>query len=118
MEPKRGDWYSEIVKIMNEFNITISEKEIKVLPASVFKKMVKQKAVTAVTEYLKTKQMKCEKGARIKYSNLELQDYLKPWFNLQLQEQQYICHTLRSGGHRKPKEANFSKISIAAIKYF
>ena len=30
----------------------------------------------------------------------------------------HICHTLRSGGHRKPKEANFSKNLIAAIKYF
>ena len=75
MEPKRGDWYSEIVKIMNEFDITLSENKIKVLPASIFKKIVKNKAVSAGIEYLKTKQMKCEKGARIKYSTLELQDY-------------------------------------------
>ena len=106
MEPKRGDWYSEIVKIMNEFDITLSENEIKVLPASIFKKIVKNKAVSAGIEYLKTKQMKCEKGVRIEYSTLELQDYLKPCSNLQLQEQQYIF-SLRS--EMNPLKKNFER---------
>ena len=29
-----------------------------------------------------------------------------------------ICHTLRSGGHSQPKEANLSLLYIAALKYF
>ena len=91
---------------MNEFDIKLSENEIKVLPASIFKKIVKNKAVSAGIEYLKTKQMKCEKGVRIKYSTLELQDYLKPCSNLQLQEQQYIF-SLRS--EMNPLKKNFER---------
>ena len=34
--------------------------------------------------------MKCEKGARINYQTLELQDYLKPCSNLKLEDQQYM----------------------------
>ena len=58
IEPRRGDCYSKTVKILKEFDIKISEKEIKVLPASIFKKIVKKKAVSAKIEYSKTKQMK------------------------------------------------------------
>ena len=44
-EPRRGDWYSEINNIKEEFNIISSEEEIKRIPPKVFKNIVKKKAL-------------------------------------------------------------------------
>ena len=60
------------------------------MPSSLFKNMVKHKAFLAGINYLKAKQVKCEKGVRIKYQTLELQDYLKPCSILKLEDQQYV----------------------------
>ena len=46
-QPRRGDWYLEIQYIMEDFEITITDDEIKRTPARVFKKMVKIRAVRA-----------------------------------------------------------------------
>ena len=51
---------------------------------------MKNKAVLARIDYLKAKQAKFEKGVKIKYKTLELQDYLKPYSNLKLEDQHLI----------------------------
>ena len=58
--------------------------------SSIFKNIVKNKAVLVGIVYLKAKQAKCEKGVKIKYKTLELQDYLKPCSNLKLEDQHLI----------------------------
>ena len=60
------------------------------MPSSIFKNIVKNKAVLAGIDYLKAKQAKCEKGVKIKYKTLDLQDYLKPCSNLKLEDQHLI----------------------------
>ena len=89
-EPRRGDWYSEIQTILKEFEIDISEKYIKQIKTSVFKNIVKQKSIESSMKYLKSRQMKGEKGAFINYNKLELQDYLNPCANISLEEQKLI----------------------------
>ena len=37
-QPPRGEWYSEIKSIMEDFEITISDDEIKKTPARVLRK--------------------------------------------------------------------------------
>ena len=43
------------------------------MPSSIFKNVVKNKAVLVGIEYLKAKKAKCEEGVKIKYNTLELQ---------------------------------------------
>ena len=68
-EPRRGDWYSEVQNILKEFNITMSEKQMKETKTNSFKGIVKQKAFLAGKNYLLDKQNNCEI-----YNTLELQD--------------------------------------------
>ena len=84
-DPIKGDWYSNILEIMQEFEIGENEEDIRYIPIKTFKKIVKQKGKIAGVKYLLAQQKKCEKGSRIKYENLELQDYLQPSSNLKLE---------------------------------
>ena len=61
-QPRRGDWYSEIQSIMEHFEITIIDDEIKRTRARVFKKMVKNRAARARLIYLKELRKKGTKG--------------------------------------------------------
>ena len=45
---------------------------------------MKEKAIMAGIKYLRTKQMKGKKGINIRYTSLELQDYLDPFSNMAL----------------------------------
>ena len=46
--------------------------------------------IIAGIKYLRSKQMKREKGIQIKYKNLELQDYLNPCSNMTLEDQRLL----------------------------
>ena len=63
LSPKRGDWYSEVQSILKEFQINISEEEIKVTKVNHFKRLVKQKAIKTGINYLNSKQIKGGKGS-------------------------------------------------------
>ena len=88
-QPRRGDWYSEIQSIMEDFEITISDDEIKRTPARVFKKMVKMRAARAGLIYLKELQKKGTKGSLIICDSLEVQDFLNPSTNMKFEDQRY-----------------------------
>ena len=75
-DPTKGDWYSDVSKILEEFEINLKIEDLKNVPGNKFKRIVKQKTKIAGFKYLKCQQEKCEKGSRIKYDCLELQDYL------------------------------------------
>ena len=89
-EPRRGDWYSDVQNIIKEFNINMSEEQIKETKTNSFKGVVKEKAFLSGIRYLKAKQEKGEKGSLIKYNTLELQDYLQSCANISLEDQQLI----------------------------
>ena len=93
--PTRGDWFSDVIHILEEFEIYISEEDLKIMPRHRFKIIVKQKAENAGLRYLKNLQKKCDKGSRISYSSLELQDYLHPSSNINVEDQRFLF-SLRS----------------------
>ena len=49
--PKRFDWYSEVQNILEEFEINLSETEIKETPPHRFKTLVKNNAIKAGIKY-------------------------------------------------------------------
>ena len=94
-QPPKGDWYSEIQSTMEDFEITITDDEIKRTPARVVKKMVKLRAVRAWLIYLKELQKEGNKGSLIIYDSLEVQEYLNPSTNRKIEDQRYLF-SLRS----------------------
>ena len=89
-DPIRGDWYSDVIEIIKEFELGENEKDIRYIPVKTFKKSVNQKGKVAGIKYLLGQQSKCEKGSRIKYEFLELQDYLRPSSNISLEDQRFV----------------------------
>ena len=41
-EPKKGDWYSDVNKYLNEFKIEMTEEAMKQMPELKFKALVKK----------------------------------------------------------------------------
>jgi hypothetical protein len=105
-QPRRGDWYSEIQNIIEEFELNISEEDIKRTPVNCFKKMVKKSSELAGLKYLKILHKMGKKGILINYESLEAQDYLNPCFNFKLEEQRYLF-SLRS--EMNPLSTNFKR---------
>ena len=56
----------------------------------IFKRIVKQKAEIAGLKYLHKLQKKCEKGSRIQYNSLELQDYLGPSSKISIENHRFL----------------------------
>ena len=104
--PRRGDWYSEVQQILKEFEINLTEIEIKETQSMRFKALVKKSYVKAAIKYLNSLQKKKEKGALIRYESLELQDYLNSSANLKIEEQRFIF-SLRS--EMNPLKSNFKR---------
>ena len=65
-------------------------------------------------KYLRTKQMKGEKGINIRYNSLELQDYLNPFSNMTLEDQRTMF-SLRC--EKNPLKPNFKRNSRIKEKY-
>ena len=107
--------YLQIMKTFKDFGKNLIEHEINNMPSSIFKKLVKSKAVLAGIYYRKYRHMKCEKGTRIKYQTLEIQDYLKPRSNLNLKHWQYIF-SLRC--EMNPIKKNFERIIKIKQEYY
>ena len=61
--------------------MNFSDEEIKKMPITIFKSLVKKKTFSASLTYLKSKQLKGEKVSNIIYTSLQLLDYLNPCSN-------------------------------------
>ena len=84
----------------------MTEEYIVNTSATMYNNIVKKKAVTAGIKYLKNKQLKGEKGRKIDYNNLELQDYLNPCSNMNLEDQRLVF-SLRC--EMNPLKTNFRR---------
>ena len=104
--PRQKDWYSGVRTDLNDFEIDMTDEEIKIMPVNSFKQLVKEKSVSASIKYLQMKQRKVEKGVEIEYETIKLQEYLNPYSNLALEGQQRII-SLRT--RMNPLISNFSK---------
>ena len=75
---------------MHEFDIKLTDEDIKKTPEVAFKKLVKEKTINSAFKYLKEKQNKGRKGAAILYNSIELQDYWNLCANIKLEDQRFI----------------------------
>ena len=90
VKPVKGDYYHQMTSIMGEIGISKTVHEIKNMTKSAFKTFVKQQSREAAFAYLKQKQANGSKGTEIKYSSLQMADYLLPQANLSIEEQREI----------------------------
>ena len=60
--PTKGDWYSECVQILHEFNIHLTSEEIRSMKSNKFKNIVKARSHEAAHKYLHVKLRKGKRG--------------------------------------------------------
>ena len=88
-KPSRGDWGSTCMKDLKELKIDLSLEEIKLMNKNKFTIILKQKIKENALEYLLKKHG--SKGKEIKYTFLEMADYLHPFNNeLTIEEKQFV----------------------------
>ena len=72
--PSKVDWASSCKESLQQLNIRLSFKEIKLMSASKFKKIVCIQIIEKIFRYLKNK--RGEKGKEIIYWDIEMAEYL------------------------------------------
>ena len=111
--PVKNDFYSTICAILGEVKIEESLEDIKQMTQNQFRKLVKQKCIQAAFQSLVEKQKRGNKGRDIKYSCLEMADYLLPQARISIKDQREIfslrCRT-------NPLGANIGKIEYYKTK--
>jgi hypothetical protein len=104
-EPSRGDWASTCADDLKELNITLSLKAIQLMTKYEFTRILKERIKENALLYLTGKRGK--KGKEIKYSCLEMAEYLQP-FNDQLTlEQKREMFSIKNRMYNLPE--NFPK---------
>ena len=78
-KPSCGDWASSCVRDLRNLNIELTFEEIKQIPKTNYLQLLKGKIRNIALEYLLDK--RGSKGSEIKYSYLEMADYLLPFNN-------------------------------------
>ena len=86
--PTKGDWFSETQKNIQEFEINLSNSEIRAMSKNKFHKITKLKTEKLAWTNLLFKQKNGKKGKYIEYSDhLQMADYLHPNSILNLEDQ-------------------------------
>ena len=104
----KGDWASTCVKDLKELKIDLSLEEIKIISKPKYQKLLKSAIRIKALEYLLDKQGR--KGSEIKYSNLELAEYLMPNNELLSIEDKRNLFEMRN--HMVDIPANFSSSKV------
>ena len=76
--PTKKDWISGAKESLRIFNIQMTIENIREMKPSKFKNIVKNQAQKAAFDYLTEKQKKGKKGKLIRYTKIEMADYLLP----------------------------------------
>ena len=85
-QPSRGDWASTCIRDLKQLGITQSLEDIKKMSKTKFTNIFKQTTWKRAFIYLKEKQGK--KGKEIKYSNIEMAEYLLPENKMSISQKQ------------------------------
>ena len=112
-DPVKNDFYSTVCAILAEVNINQSQEEIKQMTQNQFKSLVKEKCKQAAFSNLIEKQKAGSKGRDIKYSFLEMADYLLPQARISIKDQRELF-AIRS--RTNPLGANMGKIEYCVTK--
>ena len=75
-QPVKGDWVSTCLEDLRKLRISESLQDIKTMSENNFKKLIKTRIKEIAFEYLLQK--RGSKGQGIKYSSLEMSEYLLP----------------------------------------
>jgi hypothetical protein len=93
-KPNRGDWASTCFSDLKDLNITLSLDEIKLMSKNRYSTLLKSNIQENALKYLNAKQG--IKGHKIKYSCLEMEQYLQPVNNKLTIEQKCDLFTLKN----------------------
>ena len=86
--PTKGDWFSETQKNIREFELNLSNSEIKAMSKDQFHKITKMKTEKLAWNNLREKQKRGNKRKYIEYADqLQMADYLHPNRILNLEDQ-------------------------------
>ena len=88
--PQKGDWASNAVCLVEQFELNLNLQDIQVMKPSIFKNLVKKKMTEIAFRDLKKTQIEKKKGRFINYSCLTMADYLLPEANLTNEEKIYL----------------------------
>ena len=111
-KPTKGDWVSEVSKLMNKYKIELTFQQIEEMKSSLFKRLVKQKVTEVAFFELIQRQKSKKKGRYIEYTTLGMADYLHPEAELSTEEKIQIF-SLRTDMNEIPN--NFGKKEIYEI---
>ena len=112
-EPTRGDWFSMCKTDLMELDIQESLEDIKNMNKNKFLQILKNKTKIRAFKYLIAKQGK--KGKDIKYSNIEMAEYLLPYNEqLSIEEKRRLFSARNKMVNIR---SNFSKTNVS-IKCF
>ena len=89
-KPNKQDWATQILKDLDEFQISLTFNEIENLSKYQFKKIVKKASYKSAFKYLIGEKEKQSKGENLNYLYLKTQNYLKPGTGLTTQDMKQI----------------------------
>ena len=95
-KPVKGDWVSRVKLDLTELDLNHDFKEIKAKTKIEFKRIVKSKILEKAFQYLTSLQATKSKSKNIVYSELSIQDYLKPECKLSIKEKAFTFATRTS----------------------
>ena len=79
-----------MINDLKNLEINLCFDDIKDIPKTVFKQLVKQKVKTKALQFLNTLQEGHSKSKEFKYPELQLQSYLRPGNSLTIKEKAFI----------------------------
>ena len=82
----KTDWTFQVLKDLEELDITNNFEDIKNMSQNIFKNYIKKKVEIGALNYLKS-QIK-SKGKELEYNKIEIQSYLRPDSMLNIAEKQ------------------------------
>ena len=88
--PNKSDWIFTVTNDLENLEINLSFEDIKNTSKSVFKQLVKERVKSKAFQYLVNLQQTHSKSRDIKYTDFQLQDYLKPTNNMTIKEKSFI----------------------------
>ena len=84
----KTDWTSQVQKDMSELKVILSFENIKAMSKNKFRNHIKKKIENEALVYLKS--LIKSKGKEIVYTQIEMQEYLRPESKLKIEEKQDI----------------------------
>ena len=87
--PTKNDWASSVKQDLEDLDIEMTFAQVKCMSKDAFKELVKRKVKTKALEFLKSIQSTHSKSSKLSYTEIALQEYLKPENNMTNKEKAF-----------------------------